>query len=300
MLLPQLIRIRWAVRATLFLGVAASVAANVLHAEHNIISQIISAWPPLALLITVELTSRIPMARPLLATIRVLSTAIIAGIAAWVSYWHMQSVAARYGEQGVSSYLLPVSVDGLIVVASVCLVELGHNIRKLSDPQAALVTTGQQQVVVAPAPASTPAPAVVQAAPAAPVVTADADDLEEYERELREDGTPVSAGGAPHGSVRTPRSAPVSPAVAPVSSGTRAAVSTAPRTVVTESTAPRQRRPASETAQLADAIEAMQPGIREEELAGRLNISVSRLRQVRREEAARRATLTGEHPVVTH
>jgi hypothetical protein len=62
--------------------------------------------------------------------------------------------------------------------------------------------------------------------------------------------------------------------------------------MVTESTTPRPRRPASETAQLADAIEAMQPGIREDELAGRLNISVNRLRQVRREEAARRATLT--------
>ena len=51
--LPQLRRIRWAVRATLLLGVSASVAANVLHAQPNIISQTISAWPPLALLLTV-------------------------------------------------------------------------------------------------------------------------------------------------------------------------------------------------------------------------------------------------------
>ena len=40
----------------------------------------------------------------------------IAGIAAWVSYWHMAGVAARYGETGASPYLLPLSVDGLIVV----------------------------------------------------------------------------------------------------------------------------------------------------------------------------------------
>jgi hypothetical protein len=104
---------------------------------------------------------------------------------------------------------------------------------------------------------------------------------------------PLSAGGDAHGPARTPRSAPVSPAVAPVSRPARAAaaVSTPTRTVVTESTTPRPRRPASETAQLADAIEAMNPGITEEELASRLNISVSRLRQVRREEAARRASL---------
>ena len=52
MVLPQLRRVRWAVRATLVLGVAASVVANVLHALYNPISQAIAAWPPLALLLT--------------------------------------------------------------------------------------------------------------------------------------------------------------------------------------------------------------------------------------------------------
>jgi hypothetical protein len=58
-----------------------------------------------------------------LAALRVLATIAIAGIAAWVSYWHMQDVAVRYGETAVSAYLLPISVDGLIVVASVSLVD---------------------------------------------------------------------------------------------------------------------------------------------------------------------------------
>lgn len=44
--LPGLRRVQWAVRATLLLGVAASVAANVLHAQPNAISQAIAAWPP--------------------------------------------------------------------------------------------------------------------------------------------------------------------------------------------------------------------------------------------------------------
>ncbi len=316
MQLPQLIRVRWAVRATLFLGVAASVAANVLHADPNLISQVISAWPPLALLLTVELTSRNPMHRPLLATVRVISTAVIAGIAAWVSYWHMADVAARYGEEGISAYLLPVSVDGLIVVASVSLVELAGRIRMLTDEQknaatrvaqptapATVAAPAYAQAVVTAAPAPAPVaaqPVSVQAsAPAAVTAAAEETDFDAELAEL-EESTPLSAGGAAHGSVRTPRSAPVSPAVGPVMAGTaagssragtRAAVSAPPRTVVTESTTPRQRRPASETAQLADAIEAMHPGIREEELASRLNISVSRLRQVRREEAARRAAL---------
>jgi hypothetical protein len=51
----------------LVLGVAASVVANVLHALDNPISQSIAAWPPLALLLTVELISRVPVHRRSLA-----------------------------------------------------------------------------------------------------------------------------------------------------------------------------------------------------------------------------------------
>lgn len=124
----KLRRVRWVVRSTLVLGVAASLVANVLHAVDNPISQAIAAWPPLALLLTVELISRVPVHTRWLAAARLIATATIAGIAAYVSYWHMVGVAARYGETGVSPYLLPLSVDGLIVVASICLVELGGRI----------------------------------------------------------------------------------------------------------------------------------------------------------------------------
>ncbi|MFG3301006.1 DUF2637 domain-containing protein [Micromonospora chersina] len=124
----QLKRVRWGVRLVLTLGVAASIAGNVLHARDEVISQIISAWSPLALLLTVELISRVPVHRPTLAVGRWIATAVIAGIAAWVSYWHMAAVASRYGETNGSQYLLPLSVDGLVVVASICLVELGGRI----------------------------------------------------------------------------------------------------------------------------------------------------------------------------
>ncbi|SCG38154.1 DUF2637 domain-containing protein [Micromonospora coxensis] len=123
-------RLRWAVRATLALGVAASVAANVLHAHPNPISQIIAAWPPLALMLTVELISRVPHHRRLLGAIRITAAATIAIIAAWVSYWHLVGVASRYGENdNGAAYLLPISVDGLVIVASVSLVEITARIR---------------------------------------------------------------------------------------------------------------------------------------------------------------------------
>jgi hypothetical protein len=125
----RLARIRIVVRLTLTLGVAVSVTANILHADPNPISQAIAAWAPLALLLTVELISRIPVDRKSRAWLRIAATTLIASIAAWVSYWHMVGVAQRYGETGITPYLLPISVDGLIVVASISLVEVGARIR---------------------------------------------------------------------------------------------------------------------------------------------------------------------------
>jgi hypothetical protein len=135
--LRQLRRVRWAVRVTLTLGVSASVAANILHAQPSLIAQVIAAWPPLALLLTVELISRVPVDRRLLAAARLVATTGIAGIAAYVSYFHMAGVVSRYGERGPNPYLLPLSVDGLVIVASVSLVELAGRIRLAEDTTAA-------------------------------------------------------------------------------------------------------------------------------------------------------------------
>lgn len=127
--LKGLIHIRWGARATLALGVVASGAANILHAQPDPISRAISAWPPLALLFAVELISRVPVHRRWMAVIRLSAASLLAGIAGWVSYWHMAAVAATYGETGSAAYLLPLTVDGLVVVASISLVELNARIR---------------------------------------------------------------------------------------------------------------------------------------------------------------------------
>ncbi|HYS34215.1 MAG TPA: DUF2637 domain-containing protein [Pseudonocardiaceae bacterium] len=54
---------------------------------------------------------------------RDVSTAAVAGIAAWSSWSHMVSVALRFGERAEFAYVLPVSVDGMLVVASTAMVE---------------------------------------------------------------------------------------------------------------------------------------------------------------------------------
>jgi Protein of unknown function (DUF2637) len=158
----QLRRIRWAVRATLALGVAASVAANVLHARPHPVAQTIAAWPPLALLLTVELISRVPVHRRGLAAVRLAATTSIAGIAGWVSYGHMAAVAARAGETTASAHLLPISVDGLIIVASISLVELAGRIRSTDHRT--------PSTIVAP---RTPPPAPETSGPAASPGTGD-------------------------------------------------------------------------------------------------------------------------------
>lgn len=171
---PNLFRIRNAVRAVLALGVAASVAANVLHAQPTIVGRAIAAWSPLALLLTVELISRVPVYRRSLSGLRMAATGAIAGIAAWVSYWHMAEVALRNGESTTSAHLLPLSVDGLVVVASISLVEIGARIHAAADvptaktPAPEVAASPVEPEAAAPVPATQPA---AKATPAAPVKT---------------------------------------------------------------------------------------------------------------------------------
>ncbi|MEV0398093.1 DUF2637 domain-containing protein [Polymorphospora rubra] len=52
-----------------------------------------------------------------------MSTVAVAGIAAWSSWSHMVAVALRFGERPEVAYVLPLSVDGMLVVASAAMVE---------------------------------------------------------------------------------------------------------------------------------------------------------------------------------
>jgi len=48
---------------------------------------------------------------------------LVAVIAAWSSYWHMVTVALRYGERFEVAYVLPLSVDGVLTVAAIMMAE---------------------------------------------------------------------------------------------------------------------------------------------------------------------------------
>lgn len=54
---------------------------------------------------------------------RNVSTAAVATIAAWSSWSHMVHVALRFGERPEVAYVLPISVDGMLIVASTAMVD---------------------------------------------------------------------------------------------------------------------------------------------------------------------------------
>ncbi|GID25947.1 DUF2637 domain-containing protein [Paractinoplanes brasiliensis] len=318
MVLEQLRRVRWAVRATLLLGVAASVVANVLHALDNPISQAIAAWPPLALLLTVELISRVPVHRRYLAVLRLVATAIIAGIAAWVSYWHMVGVAARYGETGASPYLLPLSVDGLIVVASICLVELGGRISTLekaeAEPSAAPPRPTPVELPAEPVPGLMPSPlAAAQArvngpsrtpgplGPATAAALAEAATVLPQPVTRPSTRTATSAAGTNavnRPGARAETSAAQARAGVNAASAARTGARANGRIVPAQRSTPsgravtapadtpgKSRRTPAEHIALARRIKADRPGLSEAEVAAELGLSESRWRAIRREAA---------------
>jgi hypothetical protein len=71
----------------------------------------------------------VPLNAPRLASR--LSAAVVAGIAAWSSYQHMVHVALGVGERPDVAYVLPLSVDGMLVVASVAMVDDRRSGRKV-------------------------------------------------------------------------------------------------------------------------------------------------------------------------
>lgn len=162
------------VRLVVLAGIAISIGANVLGAE-SLTNAGIAAWPPLSLLLTLEVLVRIPAGRIGSTLMRVAATLAVAGAAGWLSYIHMAATARAHGEHGVNAYVWPASVDGLMIVAAVALVELGARIRLQEAELAAAAQTVTHAVVApvvapSPAPIAVPAPAAPMPAPAVPVI----------------------------------------------------------------------------------------------------------------------------------
>lgn len=128
----------WATTA-FSLGICTSVGANVahtfvppVHAANNwhphIGAVVFSAFWPLALFVSIEVMARVDWPSGWqwsMARFGGLSgVASIAGIA---SYRHMVALLSFYGEDKFSATIAPVSVDGLLVVATAALLAIGQH-----------------------------------------------------------------------------------------------------------------------------------------------------------------------------
>jgi len=51
----------------------------------------------------------------------------VAGVAAYISYWHAVDVVAHHGETGVRGHLYPIGIDGLIVAASMVVLDAARH-----------------------------------------------------------------------------------------------------------------------------------------------------------------------------
>lgn len=97
------------------------MACNVLAAEPNGIARALSAWPPVALLLVIDVLARahLPVGRP--RVVAAVGAGAVALVAAVASFKHMHSVALAYGETELVAWMFPLSVDGLAIVVSVAL-----------------------------------------------------------------------------------------------------------------------------------------------------------------------------------
>lgn len=121
---PHALRRR--VQAALLAAVAASVAANILAAEPTTVARAVAAWPPIALLLTIDVLGRVPKASGPIGWATTIATGLVASVAGLASFAHVRHVALEVGESELVAWVLPLSIDGLAVVCSIALVELNQ------------------------------------------------------------------------------------------------------------------------------------------------------------------------------
>ena len=205
---------------------------------------------------------------------------VVAAIAALASYSHMRGLAIRYGQSELIADLLPVSVDGMMVVATVA---LGDGRRHRWSAWLAF-WTGVAASVIANVLAAEPSgiarcisawPAVAfllvvevitrggRGHPARPVTGREAEPEPSWDRALATPSQPT--GAEPARSGRSQRPAKPTPR---------------------KKAAKTPRRPIAETRELAANLRAKFPSITQAELARQLGISATRLRQVEQGETS--------------
>ena len=195
---------------------------------------------------------------------------VVAAIAALASYSHMRAVALRYGQPELIADLLPVSVDGMMAVATIA---LGDGRRNRWSAWLAF-WTGVAASVLANVLAAEPSVVArcISAWPAIAFVLV-------VEVITRGGGGHMTVGKEPDTGRQAPGGGqldpaePARPTKEPLTGGGLKKPATGG-----------VRRPVAQTRELAAKVRAQNPQISQAEVARRLGISATRLRQVDRGE----------------
>jgi len=131
--LSQLNRMRWVVLVVVLIGIAASIAMNILHAPDSLAARLVSAGPPIAVFAAIELIARIPSSGRWTTAARIAGAAVIACAAAAISYAQQRAAVAGLGFALWEATIWPLIIDGLMIVASVSLVEVVRLIRNRTN-----------------------------------------------------------------------------------------------------------------------------------------------------------------------
>lgn len=140
----------------LLVALAASVAANVAFAQPAPGPRLSAGVAPVLVVLAAGLLERVPLSgvqmwRRLLAY-GGLGVVVVAAFV--TSFEHQYQLLIQYGNAKLSAVLLPIAVDGLIVLASVCLTVIAERRRQVL-PDSADSRFPETSQVVAPAAAPT-------------------------------------------------------------------------------------------------------------------------------------------------
>lgn len=125
-------------RLSLVVGIGASVAANVAHAHPQIGPRLTAGIVPAALWLVVEMIARVdwkPGRRWILG--RWIGAGAVASVAAVASYVHQRELFHRYGETWLTASIIPLAIDGLLLVASTALAGMRSEVPAAAEPSPA-------------------------------------------------------------------------------------------------------------------------------------------------------------------
>jgi hypothetical protein len=111
--------------------VGVTVTLNVMHAPGGVVGHSIGGSAPVFMFLCVELIARIPATSRWLAAGRIAGTALVAGICFGISWQQQVNFMISVGYTGWVVYAYPVAIDGVMLVATLSLVEVTRKVRGL-------------------------------------------------------------------------------------------------------------------------------------------------------------------------